>query len=248
MTSATRSDEFYDRTAEYVGVLLRDVWTALGPAVTAALSDIDPAHPLVDIGAGVGDGTAALAQAFPEVPIIAIEPNPALRTALLVRVSRDPALTDRVTIIGRTALDSIDDLPETVSGFVLANVLGHFTAAERYRLWELIAARLAGGARAIVTLAPPTRPELIAETPMSEASVGRFRYTGTAAAEPTGPDAVTWTMRYTVHDGDTVRDRLTASDIWYVLTPEQLTAEAAEHGLHTEAVDPQLSVWAIRRT
>lgn len=237
---------FYDRTAEYVAVLLPSAWAGIGPALTSALAGLETGEgPVVDAGAGSGVGTAVLARALPEAEIIAVEPHPALRAALMARVVADDALRPRVTVLERDLLSA--ELPARVSAVVLMNVIGHFTPADRRALWAGLADRLAPGGRAVLNLYPPTRPEVVPSVPTAEVTLGRRRYLGSAAAEPAGADAVTWHMTYRVDsDGERVTE-LTASDHWYVFTPGQLAAELAVHGLRATAGDPAHGIQVITR-
>lgn len=237
---------FYDRTAEYVAVLLPAAWTGLDAALAAALDGLDTSTgPVLDVGAATGIGTAVIGSALPDAAILALEPNRALRTALLARVLADEQLRDRVTVGERDLLGA--DLPGQVSAAVLMNVIGHFAPADRHRVWALLARWLAPTGRAVLNLYPPTRPEAVPRTALSEVTIGRRRYTGWAAAEPAGPDAVTWTMTYHVeHDGAPVGE-LTASDHWWVLGAEQLAAEVAEYGLRSAAGDAAHGIQVISR-
>ncbi|MGF1663070.1 MAG: class I SAM-dependent methyltransferase [Kineosporiaceae bacterium] len=223
---------FYERTAEYVAVLLGPPWQVLGPALAAALEGLDPAAgPVVDVGAGSGLGTRVIAQALPGAEIIAIEPDRALRTALLATVIADPELRSRVTVEPCDLLAT--SLPPRLGAIVALNVLGHFPPADRCRMWRLAADRLAPGGVVVVDLAPPNRPEHVAASPMGEVVVGRHRYTGTARAEPAGDDAVTWEMSYRVTDDqDRVLADFSARQHWHVLDREQLAAEVAGADLH----------------
>lgn len=237
-------DRFYDQTAEYVAVLLPGAWRGLGAALTSALDGIDPAAgPIVDVGAGSGFGTAVLARAFPGADIVAVEPNQALRTALLTRVVEDEDMASRVTILAADLFGA--ELPETFAGVALMNVIGHFSPADRRKLWALLAERLAPSGRAVLNLYPPTRPETVPSTPMSEVTVGRRRYLGSAAAEPAGSDAVTWRMTYRVEQDGRAIQEFTADDHWYVFTPEALAAEVAEHNLRVTAGDPDYGIQII---
>ncbi|MCT2590853.1 class I SAM-dependent methyltransferase [Streptomyces sp. N2-109] len=254
MTDATTPDDFhtfhdrtfYDRTAEFVATLLPAAWAALGPALSRALDGLDTSTgPVVDVGAGSGESTAALARALPDAEILAVEPHPALRTALVARIAGDADLAGRVTVLGTDVLSAA--LPERISGLVAMNVIGHLPPGERRALWGILAAKLHAGGLAVLNLYPPTRPESVPAAAMGEVTLGRRGYTGTAAAEPAGEEAVTWHMTYrTTEDGRLV-DEFTASDLWYVFTPERLAAELAGHGLRVTAGDSAHGLQLITR-
>lgn len=245
-TGRMSAERFYDVTAEYVAVLLPAAWTVLGPAVADALAGLDPSGgPVVDVGAGTGLGTRVIASALPAAEILAVEPHPALRTALLAVVAAEEDLRRRVTVLDTDLLSAA--LPGRLSGLVAANVLGHFTPPDRDRIWQLLANRLAPGGRAVLTLSPPLRPELVPPTPMGEATLGRRRYAVTAAAEPAGSDAVTWTMTYQVREADAVVARSSARDFWHVLAPDELATEVERHGLRLTRSDPDTGLQVLTR-
>ncbi|MGF1648080.1 MAG: class I SAM-dependent methyltransferase [Kineosporiaceae bacterium] len=223
--------DFYERTAEHVAVLLGPPWQVLGPALASALDGLDPtAGPVVDVGAGSGLGTRVIARAMPGAEIIAVEPNRALRTALLAVVTADPDLQSRVTVEPYDLLTA--QLPSRLGAIVALNVLGHFPPAERRRVWQLAADRLAPEGVVVVDLFPPNRPEHVAASPLGEVAVGRHRYTGTARAEPAGEDAVTWEMSYLVTDDqDRVLVDFSARQHWHVLDRHHLAAEVSDAGL-----------------
>ncbi|ONF74357.1 class I SAM-dependent methyltransferase [Amycolatopsis keratiniphila] len=240
------TEDFYHQTAEYVAVLLRQAWAGLGPALVDVLSGVDTSGgPVVDVGAGTGLGTAVLAAALPGADIIAIEPNPALRTALLTRCVEDDDLARRVTILGADVLAA--PLPDRLSVVLAMNVLGHFDPGERRALWGMLADRLAPGGRAILNLQPPTTAVTIPATPMARVRVGDREYLGTAAAEPAGPDVITWTMTYRVEQHGSFVTELTASDHWHVITTAALADEVAEYGLRLMAADPEHELYEITR-
>lgn len=190
-------------------------------------------------------GTATLAAVFPGAEIVAVEPHPGLRTALLARIVDDEDLARRVTVLAADVAHA--QLPERVAGLIAMNVLGHLSAGERREFWALLAEKLTPDGRAVVTIAPPTRPEPVPEAPVARARIGRLRYTGSASAEPAGPDAVTWRMSYAVSDGDRRVAELSALDHWTVFTPGQMADELAPLGLRTAPVDGPHGLHVITR-
>ncbi|MCI2419481.1 class I SAM-dependent methyltransferase [Saccharopolyspora sp. K220] len=246
MAGETASAKFYDQTAEHVAVLINAAWDGLGPALSSAMTGLDTTTgPIVDVGAGTGAGTAVLAQALPGAEILAVEPHPALRTALLARIAANSDLTARVTVLDTDVLSAA--LPERIAALVAMNVIGHLPPPDRRTLWAVLADKLAPSGRAVLNLYPPTKPETVPAAPMAEVRVGRRHYLGTAAAEPAGVDAITWRMTYQVREDDQTVTEFTAADHWYVFTPEQLVAELAEHGLRCTAGDPTQGLQIITR-
>jgi methylase of polypeptide subunit release factors len=66
----------YSESAEYLDIMSTDAWTTLGPIVTEALRGSNTAgEPVLDIGAGSGIGTLAIAKALPDNEIVAVEPS-----------------------------------------------------------------------------------------------------------------------------------------------------------------------------
>ena len=61
--------------------------------------------------------------------MVAVEPSPGLRSALLARVHGDEDLRTRVTVLPSSFPDV--ELPERFSALIAMNVLGHFDTAQR---------------------------------------------------------------------------------------------------------------------
>ncbi|MFG3111181.1 Gfo/Idh/MocA family oxidoreductase [Streptomyces tendae] len=173
----TPSAEFFDLVAaEYTA-------TASAPAVAALLADADlSTGPVVDIGAGTGLVTEAVARARPDAEIIACEPAVGMRAVLTSRVFSDPDLRSRVTVTADAAPDL--DLPDQVSVVLLCGVLGHLDAAGRARLWRRLNRRLAPGGLVVVELMQFEKPLTLPETRLATATAGRHRYEWSFGAAP----------------------------------------------------------------
>jgi hypothetical protein len=184
---------------------------------------------VVDLGAGSGQGIGVIAQALPDVRILAVEPSAIQRAALFARVGSDPDLRGRVTVVAATAQDA--PLPDRLGGVVAMNMIGHLQPDHRRVLWRRIADRLVAGSPLVVNLQPPAEPAVVPETMFTSVRVGRHVYQGSGAAQPAGPQAVTWRMRYRVLDesGQVVRETI-ADYRWHVLAPATLLAELAAAG------------------
>ncbi|WP_399880065.1 Gfo/Idh/MocA family oxidoreductase [Streptomyces sp. BBFR51] len=163
------SAEFFDlAAAEHTS-------TATTPAVAALLADADlGTGPVVDIGAGTGLLTEAVARARPDAEIIACEPSVGMRAVLTSRVFSDEDLRTRVTVTDDAAPDL--DLPDRISVVLLCGVLGHLDADERARLWRRVTRRLAPGGLVVVELMQFEEPTTLPETRLATATAGRHRY------------------------------------------------------------------------
>ncbi|MFJ6063967.1 Gfo/Idh/MocA family oxidoreductase [Streptomyces tendae] len=173
----TPSAEFFDLVAA------EHTATASAPAVAALLADADlSTGPVVDIGAGTGLVTEAVARARPDAEILACEPAAGMRAVLTSRVFSDPDLRSRVTVTADAAPDL--DLPDQVSVVLLCGVLGHLDAAGRALLWRRLNRRLAPGGLVVVELMQFEEPLTLPETRLATATAGRHRYEWSFGAAP----------------------------------------------------------------
>ncbi|GAA4975495.1 Gfo/Idh/MocA family oxidoreductase [Streptomyces hyderabadensis] len=173
----TPSAEFFDLVAA------EHTATASAPAVAALLADADlSTGPVVDIGAGTGLVTEAVARARPDAEILACEPAVGMRAVLTSRVFSDPDLRSRVTVTADAAPDL--DLPDRMSVVLLCGVLGHLDADARARLWRRVNRRLAPGGLVIVELMQFEEPLTLPDTRLATATAGRHRYEWSFGAAP----------------------------------------------------------------
>jgi SAM-dependent methyltransferase len=224
----------YAPVAEYTDLMSRPFWQSFGTVLENVL-DTAGSEPVLDIGAGTGMGLTRAAALLPRHDIVAIEPSPALRTGLFARLSEDPGLAARVTVLPVTVQEAA--LPSRLGAVMGINMLGHLPPADRIALWERLAGILAPGAPAVFTLQPPARPERIAEQPFGEATVGTRRCSASGAAEPAGPGQVRWRVTYRVHDGETLVFEQTMENDWWVLAPAAIEGELRRCGLEAHTSD-----------
>ncbi|MGK9461707.1 Gfo/Idh/MocA family oxidoreductase [Streptomyces sp. G6] len=166
----------YSPSAEFFDLVAAEhTAAASAPAVAALLADADlGTGPVVDIGAGTGLLTEAVARARPDAEIIACEPSVGMRAVLTSRVFSDEDLRPRVTVTADAAPDL--DLPDRISVVLLCGVLGHLDAEGRARLWRRVTRRLAPGGLVIVELMQFEEPTTLPETRLATATAGRHRY------------------------------------------------------------------------
>ncbi|MFF0224259.1 Gfo/Idh/MocA family oxidoreductase [Streptomyces sp. NPDC004629] len=173
----TPSAEFFDLVAA------EHTATASAPAIAALLADADlSCGPVVDIGAGTGLVTEAVARARPDAEIVACEPAVGMRAVLTSRVFSDPDLRSRITVTADAAPDL--DLPDQISVVLLCGVLGHLDPAGRALLWRRLTRRLAPGGLVVVELMGFEEPLTLPETRLATATAGRHRYEWSFGAAP----------------------------------------------------------------
>ncbi|MGP3955753.1 class I SAM-dependent methyltransferase [Nonomuraea sp. 3N208] len=234
----------YERSGEFVDVMLAAHWAALGPPLAEALRGVS--GPIVDVGAGGGHGTRVIAEAVTEAEIMTVEPALALRSILLARVSESPGLCDRVTVLPEGLLEAA--LPDQLGAVVAMNVIGHFDPAGRQAIWTMLAERLLPGGRAVLNLQPPTEPMTVPESRFADVRLGRRRYEGWGRAEPVGPDRIAWHMTYRTYHDDRLVGELETTYDWCVLDEERLEKELDEHGLVLSRTGPaELGMYRIDR-
>ena len=233
--------EPYSPTAEFFDLAAGPhVSAGSAPAVVAAFADVDTsAGPVVEIGAGTGLVTAALARAYPDLEILACEPATGMRAVLTSRVYRDPDLRRRVTVSAESAPDV--ELPESISGAVVCGVAGHLGGDDRRRLWRALADRLVPGGVIVVELMHLARPRTLAPTRLARAALGDQRYEWWMSGEPDGPDRMRLCTTWRVLRGDRVVREVADHYHWHTLTLSQVAAEAGmtlHHIPHATAGPP----------
>ncbi|HUF99247.1 MAG TPA: DUF480 domain-containing protein [Ilumatobacter sp.] len=225
------ADPYGEATAEFYDLLATGMWETFGLELIDLLADVDPTlGPLVDIGCGSGTGLAYLSAAVPGVSVHAIEPSKAMRTALHARLSLDPQLRQITTVVPFPFATA--PLPATASAVVVSAALGHFTPAERERLWTYLANQLAPGAPAVIGVLPPFRAESVPLVNYHTEQVGEFAYEGWQSGEPVDDRTMRWTLLYRVVDraGATVVEHRVVAD-WNCDGPDDVAAEIFPYGL-----------------
>lgn len=237
----TPSAEFFDLVAA------QHTATASAPAIAALLADADlSTGPVVDIGAGTGLVTEAVARARPDAEILACEPAVGMRAVLTSRVFSDPDLRSRVTITADAAPDL--DLPDQVSAVLLCGVLGHLDADGRARLWRELIRRLAPGGLVVVELMQFEEPLTFPETRLGTATAGRHRYEWSFGGAPDETETGVMRLRSTwrvYRDDDTQAQREVHDTYrWAPFGLKDVVAESGmtAHALTTRPGAPPLAV------
>lgn len=226
----TPSAEFFDLVAA------EHTATASAPAIAALLADADlSTGPVVDIGAGTGLVTEAVARARPDAEILACEPAVGMRAVLTSRVFSDPDLRSRVTVTADAAPDL--DLPDQVSVVLLCGVLGHLDTDGRARLWRRLTRRLAPGGLVVVELMQFEGLLTLPEARLATATAGRHRYEWSFGGAPDETEDGVMRLHSTwrvYRDGATNAEREVHDS--YRWAPFGLKDVAAESGMTARAL------------
>lgn len=219
----------YSVTAQFYDAIATGPADATHVRISEALAGRSlSAYPIVDIGAGTGLTTQAIALAVPDAEIFAVEPDPAMRAALMTRVCSSPDLRRRVSVVPKSIFDA--PLPRTIAAAVASASLVHFSPEDRKRLWSLLARHLADDGCALIEIQCPIAQQ-IANTCMATTLIGRVAYEGWAQAERAGENRLRWQMTYIARVGDEEIDRQTTEFVCWTASAEDVISEASVFGL-----------------
>ena len=227
----------YAVTAQFYDAVAGEQQSAVNARIAEALAGLETAgYPVVDIGAGTGLTTQVIASALPDAEILAVEPDPAMRPAIMARVWSDPDLRRRVSILPMPILDA--PLPPMLSAAVASATLVHLSPGERKQLWSLLSARLSPAGRAVIEIQCPVAQDM-PETLVASARVGQVVYECLASAQRIDESRQHWRVSYVAllgGDGAEI-DRQCTDYVCWVASPEQVLAEAEASGLAGHATN-----------
>lgn len=219
----------YTITAPYYDLLAASQQAGVDRQLLSELRDLAPVeYPVVDIGAGTGLTTRLIAEALPDAEILAIEPDPAMRAALMSRIWADPDLRRRVTVLP-ARLDAAP-LPSTISAAVGSACLVHFAPPGRKALWALLAQRLAPRGVALFDIQCPVARGA-PEASLGIATIGRNTYEGWAASERIDAQRLRFRLRYVTRFEGREIDSQQAEYVCWTASAQEVLAEAMGCGL-----------------
>jgi SAM-dependent methyltransferase len=237
----------YERLAEFHDLFMDDAWERLSPVLGAAFGALGSSSLVVDLGAGTGVGTRALARAT-SARILAVEPSLVMRTVLTARVADDPALTSRISISPVPAPGVLDELTAPLAGFVCAHMLGHLGIRDRSATFAGLARCTADDVVGVVVVDPDPVADGVEDHAdaddhaVTERRIGDLRYVERHL--PAGSDR--FSSEYTVYDGDRPVRREWFEGSWQTVTLDDLAAEMAPHGFGIEPRMPGVGI-VLRR-
>jgi SAM-dependent methyltransferase len=229
--------EIYERNAEYYDLVTDGRIETLRPAIEAVLADAPvDRYPVVDVGAGTGRLTVAIADLAPTARVFALEPTRVMRALLRARLADRADLRPRVTVIPATLSAGAARLPERLGAVLAFGSLPHFSPDDRRELFAFLADRLAPGGGALVEVMSPRSSTPVPTTRFAAVPLGEHVVEGWMAAEPAGPAAMTWTMTYRLLHGDELLDEQVGRNTVWTYDPDELRAEAKAAGLHADPI------------
>ncbi|MEX5710658.1 bifunctional Gfo/Idh/MocA family oxidoreductase/class I SAM-dependent methyltransferase [Parafrankia sp. FMc6] len=216
----------YTPTAEFFDLVAAGhVERSSAPAVVEALRAAGLGKGvLVEIGAGTGLLTEAVARAFPQSEIICFEPSDGMRAVLTGRVCRDDDLRSRVTVSADPAPNL--DLPETIEAALVCGVAGHLSPGKRAALWGRLRKRLGPGGMIIVELMDLDRPVDLAPHRLARTRLGDQNYEWWLSGQPAGDDTIILRTTWRVLSGDRVVREAHDSYTWQTISLAEVAAEA----------------------
>ncbi len=218
----------YAVTAQFYDAVASEQRAAVDREFEHCLQGIETGGaPIVDIGAGTGLTTRAIARICPHTHILAIEPDPVMRAALMTRVCSESSLREYVSILPQPLLSA--PLPPVISAAVASASLVHFDFQQRQEMWALLASRLLPGGRVLIEIQCPVAED-VEERSVATAMVGQVRYEALASARRLNEQQQLWRMRYVaIFDGVEIAREHTEYLCWTV-SAAQLLSEVADFG------------------
>lgn len=213
--------EFYDLEGERAGPTQPDVRFFLGYARRASR--------VLELGAGTGRVAVWIADAG--VPVFCVEPSPAMRSALLVKVTQQPRWRPYVTVVPGDAATA--DLGQRFPFVYAAGVVQHFLTDEEVLAMLRNAARhLEPDGRFVCDNVRP-RPQAQAQPPklLGEHRIGEMVYRATYATEPLGDEYYRTTTVYETLHGDEVIEHDEVTSVDRAIPRETMLRLLAEAGL-----------------
>ncbi len=236
----------YVEAAQYHDLLTAARNTAKVRALVEPLAD-SVERGVLDIGAGTGAALVEAGRQAPKVPLYAVEPSTAMRTALYAKLVMDANLRARTTVYATTAerleLDGVADLA------LCLDTSPTFAPAYRPDIWERIHRALVPGGALLMDVPDLDEPVAMAVSELGRAKVGQHTLRGFCRGQPAG-QRQWWEFQYVLRDteGELVSSTLAEYYTWPAKADEvaQELDAAGFVSKETLAVGGR-KVWLLRR-
>jgi SAM-dependent methyltransferase len=198
----------------------------------------EPAVGVLDLGAGTGLGTVAIA-ARCGVAVHAVEPAASMRAVLLSRIAAQPHLLERITLHA-APMERLD--LRSVADFALClNTMSTLDEPARRRGLAAVARALVDGGRLVVQR-PPGEVSLGC-TPLPAWQLGTDRYGGETEGRLVGRDEIEWRFTYRVVREDAVIREVTETFRGFLVPRSRFDDELRAAGFEPEGSDePDIAI------
>ncbi|MGO2747133.1 MULTISPECIES: methyltransferase domain-containing protein [Microbacteriaceae] len=240
--SPPADETVYEQLAEFHDLFMDDTWERLRPTVRSVFGALGAGGVIVELGAGSGVGTRVIA-AESRARVWAVEPGLVGRAVLLARVSDDPSLRDRVTVVAGAIPEGLSMLPGGIDGVVCAHMLGHVIRDDRRELFGWLGEHLTASGGCLVTTQERVDPAPDAPRDVTvRRRVGQYEYRAVyVAADAEG----VFRSRYEVWSGGVRLRAETSVGRWERLSADDIAEELRGTVLRLDVLDSGVAV--IRR-
>lgn len=226
VTPTTHDLGDYDALGEFHDLFMTEAWSRLGPVVGRAVAALGPTATVVDLGAGSGLGTLAVARSC-EARIWALEPSTVMRSILLHRVADDADLTGRVSVLAGGVPDDLGLLPDRVDAALMTHVAGHLEPAALDACLQWLGAALEPDGTALVSCQEVSDDQRAEHAEVrEERRVGDLTFRVHHLPDPGG-----YRSRYQVLHDERLLRSVEIAGSWRPIGVDELSRAAARHGL-----------------
>jgi len=192
--------DYYGARAAYYDLFAEHRSDRAPPSVRFFTAHMPAGARVLDVGAGTGRVSLALADRATEIH--ALEPSPAMRAIFLAKLAARPDLWCRVTVLDRAA--PAIRLPRRFGYACLSGLLQHLTPGERPELFAALARHLDPGGLLAMDMISGDDEDERPDHADERLRLGECTYTLHYSATPTGPDRRQVRLEYRVtHAGAT---------------------------------------------
>ncbi|HGN0250542.1 TPA: methyltransferase domain-containing protein [Proteus mirabilis] len=239
-------EDFYTQSAEMYDILSEQHWKTRENTFIESLylMGINRGNWL-NIGAGTGQELAILAQTFPNIHILAIEPSASMRIGLMTRLMMLPKIQHQVTVIADTFQNAI--LPKSFSAAIICGCIGYFDQNDRRLLWNKLANGLEEKGAILVDTMPFNTPCNISKIQLNSKKIGRHIYEIYLSGKPINEETIRWNMNFKIIEDDKVIRSFNIERDWYTFGIEQVIKEASREGLVHENINSSTVPMTILR-